>query len=221
MDRFAQYMVNSFGNYRGYICKYFSCELLAVANLIIQMILLNTLFHGRWYWYGWDIVQLYWGNISGNPSFLEDDTNPMVMVSSARFFAEFAANSNIVYTLLFFPAFQVFPKQTKCAYHRFGPTGSVEDLDFLCLLTLNHFNDKFSLLFWYWSLLLLSLFIFNFIGRFMQAGFSLLRVRAITAMVNYELDTKRIFKGDLQKLIYEIEISDWFMLYHVSFWFGF
>ncbi|RXG52790.1 Innexin inx2 [Armadillidium vulgare] len=56
----------------------------------------------------------------------------------------------------------VFPKVTKCTFYKYGPSGTVERHDGLCVLPLNIFNEKILHLhvvlvyycccsFWYWS----------------------------------------------------------------------
>lgn len=42
-----------------------------------------------------------------------------------------------------------------------------------------------------------------------------MRYRAIKQLIAYELDTKNIFKIDLQEFICQISFADWFVLYHV------
>ena len=40
------------------------------------------------------------------------------------------------------PRRQVFPKVTKCTFHKYGPSGTVERIDGLCVLPLNIVNEK-------------------------------------------------------------------------------
>ncbi|KAH1016729.1 innexin inx2 [Dendroctonus ponderosae] len=51
---------------------------------------------------------------------------------------------------------KVFPKKTKCTYSRFGPSGSVQTHDALCILPLNTLNEKFFLLIWFWMIFLFA-----------------------------------------------------------------
>ena len=48
----------------------------------------------------------------------------------------------------------VFPKVTKCLFHRYGPSGGMETLDTLCVLPLNVVNEKTYVLLWFWFLAL-------------------------------------------------------------------
>ena len=48
------------------------------------------------------------------------------------------------------PMSRVFPKVTKCTFHRFGPSGTVEKFDGLCVLPLNIINEKIYVFLWFW-----------------------------------------------------------------------
>lgn len=48
------------------------------------------------------------------------------------------------------PMIYVFPRMTKCHFHKFGPSGSVERHDAFCLLPLNILNEKVSWLLLWW-----------------------------------------------------------------------
>merc|ERR1712045_463098 len=40
------------------------------------------------------------------------------------------------------PMSKVFPKVTKCTFHQYGPSGTVENKDGLCVLAANIINEK-------------------------------------------------------------------------------
>lgn len=40
------------------------------------------------------------------------------------------------------PMIYVFPRMTKCTFHKFGPSGTLERHDAFCLLPLNILNEK-------------------------------------------------------------------------------
>lgn len=42
------------------------------------------------------------------------------------------------------PMIYVFPRMTKCHFHKFGPSGTLERHDAFCLLPLNILNEKVS-----------------------------------------------------------------------------
>ncbi len=52
------------------------------------------------------------------------------------------------------PMNRVFPKVTKCTFHKYGPSGSVERYDGLCVLALNIINEKIYVFLWIWYIVL-------------------------------------------------------------------
>ncbi len=48
------------------------------------------------------------------------------------------------------PMNRVFPKVTKCTFHMYGPSGTVENKDGLCILALNIINEKIYIFLWFW-----------------------------------------------------------------------
>ncbi|KAH9378116.1 hypothetical protein HPB48_011584 [Haemaphysalis longicornis] len=48
------------------------------------------------------------------------------------------------------PMTKVFPKMTKCRFHRFGTSGDVQKHDSICLLPLNIINEKIYIFLWFW-----------------------------------------------------------------------
>ncbi len=51
------------------------------------------------------------------------------------------------------PMARVFPKMTKCTFHKFGPSGTVEKFDGLCVLPLNIINEKIYVFLWFWFII--------------------------------------------------------------------
>lgn len=48
------------------------------------------------------------------------------------------------------PMNMVFPKVTKCTFHKYGPTGTITTHDGLCILALNIINEKIYVFLWFW-----------------------------------------------------------------------
>ena len=44
----------------------------------------------------------------------------------------------------------VFPKVAKCTFRRFGPSGTLQVYDGLCVLPINIFNEKIYIFLWFW-----------------------------------------------------------------------
>lgn len=47
------------------------------------------------------------------------------------------------------PMVEVFPRVTKCTFHKFGASGTIQHHDALCILALNILNEKIYILLWY------------------------------------------------------------------------
>lgn len=52
------------------------------------------------------------------------------------------------------PMSRIFPKVTKCSSHKYGPSGTLQKLDGLCVLSLNIINEKIYVLLWLWFFIL-------------------------------------------------------------------
>ena len=55
------------------------------------------------------------------------------------------------------PMVEVFPRVTKCTFHKFGASGTIQKLDALCVLALNILNEKIYIFLWFWFILLAAL----------------------------------------------------------------
>ena len=52
------------------------------------------------------------------------------------------------------PMVYIFPRMTKCTFHKFGSSGEIEKHDAMCILPLNIVNEKIYIFIWFWLLLL-------------------------------------------------------------------
>lgn len=52
------------------------------------------------------------------------------------------------------PMSRVFPKVTKCIFNKYGPSGSIQNFDGLCILPLNSINEKIYVFLWFWFVFL-------------------------------------------------------------------
>lgn len=105
------------------------------------------------------------------------------------------------------PMIRVFPRITKCTFHKFGSSGTVQKHDALCLLPLNILNEKIFVVMWFWFVVLAilggSLLIYRIIIILSaQARFLLLTCVA-------SLTSRR----DIKSLIPSFSYGDWFLLY--------
>jgi len=52
------------------------------------------------------------------------------------------------------PMIFIFPRMTKCIFHKFGVSGEVETHDSICILPLNAVNEKIYVFLWFWFMIL-------------------------------------------------------------------
>ncbi|XP_076181367.1 innexin 7 [Ptiloglossa arizonensis] len=48
----------------------------------------------------------------------------------------------------------IFPKVTKCIFHKYGPSGTIQAHDALCIMALNVVNEKIYVFLWFWFIIL-------------------------------------------------------------------
>lgn len=51
------------------------------------------------------------------------------------------------------PMVSIFPRVTKCTFTKFGPSGSIQKHDALCVLALNILNEKIYIFLWFWFII--------------------------------------------------------------------
>lgn len=51
------------------------------------------------------------------------------------------------------PMVAVFPRVTKCTFHKYGASGSIQTHDALCVLALNILNEKIYIFLWFWFII--------------------------------------------------------------------
>lgn len=54
------------------------------------------------------------------------------------------------------PMAKVFPKMSKCTFHKYGPSGTIQNHDGLCILPINIINEKIYVFLWFWFLALIT-----------------------------------------------------------------
>ncbi|XP_072398199.1 innexin inx7 isoform X1 [Diabrotica undecimpunctata] len=60
---------------------------------------------------------------------------------------------------------EVFPKITKCTFHKYGPSGSIQYHDAMCVMALNIINDKIYTALWFWFIFLFICSVLGLIWR--------------------------------------------------------
>lgn len=105
------------------------------------------------------------------------------------------------------PMIEVFPRVTKCTFHKFGASGTIQKLDALCVLALNILNEKIYIFLWFWFIILA-----------VMSGVAMLYSMAIVLMPSCrETIIKKRFKFGtstaVNALIRKTQVGDFLMLH--------
>lgn len=104
----------------------------------------------------------------------------------------------------------VFPKVTKCIYEVFGPSGSVQKRDALCVLSLNFLNEKLFLVIWFWFMFLAVMSLLAFAYRIFIVLSTKMRAYLLIAQTRC-LDTSKFVS-----LAKQLSYGEFFVLYHIG-----
>lgn len=108
------------------------------------------------------------------------------------------------------PMSKVFPRVTKCTYHKFGPGGTIQNHDALCVLPINIINEKIYVFIWFWFLTLTVITIFGIIYHI----FYLIS----PGIIKMTLNTRTMNQKDihLDEMGEKFEVGDWKLLMILS-----
>uniref|UniRef100_A0A336M2F4 Innexin n=1 Tax=Culicoides sonorensis TaxID=179676 RepID=A0A336M2F4_CULSO len=105
------------------------------------------------------------------------------------------------------PMIAVFPRITKCTFHKYGASGSIQKHDAMCVLALNILNEKIYIFLWFWFVILAVL-----------SALAIIYSAVILMMpTSREAVIKRRFrhgtKKEVESLIRRIQIGDFLLLH--------
>ena len=108
------------------------------------------------------------------------------------------------------PMARMFPKITKCTFNKFGPSGTVEKFDGLCVLPLNIINEKIYVFLWFW-------FVFLAIVTGLHLTFRL-AVSSLPVIREILLRTRARLAPSIkvESICRESGYGDWFILYQLG-----
>ena len=105
------------------------------------------------------------------------------------------------------PLIYVFPRMTKCTFHKFGTSGEVEKHDALCLLPLNIVNEKVYIFLWFWFILLAVLSVLVILYRIIIVISP--KMRAYLLYIRFRLIRREVINTIVKKSF----VGDWFLFY--------
>lgn len=105
------------------------------------------------------------------------------------------------------PMVYVFPRVTKCTFYKYGPSGSIQTHDSLCILPLNIVNEKTYIFIWFWFLILFILVGLLVIYRLGLIFFPKLRPFIMRSK------NRQVSRTLAEALCRKTSLSDWWILY--------
>ncbi|XP_012061065.1 PREDICTED: innexin inx2-like [Atta cephalotes] len=108
------------------------------------------------------------------------------------------------------PMARLFPKVTKCTIHTFGPAGSVQTHDALCVLPLNVVNEKIFVVLWFWLVFLAGVGCLAVIYRIIVFSQAWARVYLLRGAV------RRLEKSKAERVVRVFHFGDWFLLHQLA-----
>jgi len=108
------------------------------------------------------------------------------------------------------PMSRIFPKVTKCTFHKYGPSGTVQKMDGLCILPLNIINEKIYVFLWFWFIFLAIVSSIHFVYRLVVIFIPFLREKLLNARAR----TVPAYK--INDICQNTSRGDWFILYQLG-----
>lgn len=104
------------------------------------------------------------------------------------------------------PIDRLFPIVTRCSYHKYGPSGKVENWEGLCLLPENSLNGKIYIFMWFWFHILTvisSVVVIYRIVTLLSPTVRLYRFKPLSGLIRSE---------DIAIVFPKLNVGDWFLL---------
>ncbi|GFQ72678.1 innexin inx2 [Trichonephila clavata] len=103
------------------------------------------------------------------------------------------------------PMVKVFPRLTKCTFHRYGSSGDVQRHDAMCILPINIINEKIYIFMWFWFVMLSV--VSALVIAYRVATFFSRRIRFFVTRFSAPLANP----NHLETLINKVSIGDWLL----------
>lgn len=104
------------------------------------------------------------------------------------------------------PMIVAFPRMTKCSFHFYGSSGTIQKSDALCLLPLNIVNEKIYIFLWFWLIILAVVTGLNLVYRLAVLMVPSLRLFMLRRLASPSLDSSTM-------VVNRVPIADYFLLH--------
>jgi hypothetical protein len=110
------------------------------------------------------------------------------------------------WTVRYDPMIKVFPRLTKCTFHRYGSSGDVQKHDAMCILPINIVNEKVYIFLWFWFYFLAIMSFLAIIYRAITIFYPGVRVMATQSHCRIA-NTQA-----LTSVLSQCRVGDWFII---------
>ena len=104
------------------------------------------------------------------------------------------------------PMIRVFPRLTKCTFHRYGSSGDVQRHDAMCILPINIINEKIYVFLWFWFYFLAVASLVAVVYRALTYLIPKMRILATQSRC------RLVNRNALENLLHQLNVGDWFVL---------
>lgn len=108
------------------------------------------------------------------------------------------------------PMIDIFPRVTKCHFHKYGPSGSIERHDAMCVLPLNIINEKIYVMLWFWFIILALI-----TSLYMLYVLAMISVPSLRKVL-LERNSKHQHDTEVNVLMKRGTLGDWFVIFLLS-----
>ena len=114
------------------------------------------------------------------------------------------------------PMSRVFPRVTKCTFHKYGPTGGLQRHDAQCILPINIVNEKIYVFLWFWFIIVAALNLLDLVHRLGQATLPGVRrqvlAKKLRSLPKFKEEKLRD-SIDLRLITSSLQFGDWQLMY--------
>ncbi|KAL1402833.1 hypothetical protein pipiens_001829 [Culex pipiens pipiens] len=109
----------------------------------------------------------------------------------------------------------VFPKVTKCHFHKYGPSGTIQKHDALCVMALNVINEKIFTFLWFWYGILIAISILALLWRLITFYLHGRSTKFNELVFSFAWPGTLDFHG-IRAITTNFSFSDWLFLYYLA-----
>lgn len=114
------------------------------------------------------------------------------------------------------PLSRVFPQMTKCDFHKFGPSGTIQKFDALCVLGMNIINEKIYVFLWFWFVFLALATAINLVVKLITLFTPSVRSRMVVVEEHGFRHVDDSARETTEKVISRLSYPDWLVLYYLA-----